>query len=252
MMRLQLISVSVLVMVSGLVTQVSGQTLRTAGNFAVLGGSAVTNTGLSVFDASVGVWPGVSITGFPPGLLAAGAMHPGDMPAQQAQADLTACYNQLAAMTTTQVLSGVDLGGRTLSPGVYRFDSSAQLTGLLTLDAMGNADAVFVFQIGSTLTTASASSVMGINGANGCNVFWQVGSSATLGSGTSFEGNIVALASITLNAGAVITDGRALARNGAVTMDSNSITSVCIPAPAASVLWAGIGLCALRRRRRTT
>ena len=128
-------------------------------------------------------------------------------------------------------MTGQDLGGLTLTPGVYCFSSSAQLTGTLTLDAQGNPNAVFIFKIGSTLTTASNSSVVVINtGGNSsiaCNVFWQVGSSATLGTGTSFAGNILALTSITLNTGANVS-GRVLARNGAVTLDTNNVT-VCPP-----------------------
>jgi len=240
----------IIVAAATLATQASGQILGTAANFAVLGGSTVTNTGPTVLDASAGVWPGLAITGFPPGILTAGTLHNGGAVAQQAQTDLTAAYNTLAGMTVTQTLTGTDLGGLTLTPGVYFFASSAQLTGVLTLNAMGDAAAVFVFQIGSTLTTASAASVLHINGANWCNVYWQVGSSATLGTGTNFEGNIVALTSITLNTGAVINNGRALARNGAVTLDSNSITSVCIPGPAASVLLAGVCAGAFGRRRR--
>jgi len=250
MMRLRGINNLIIVAAASLATQASGQILGTAANFAVLGGSTVTNTGPTVLDASAGVWPGLAITGFPPGILTSGTLHNGGAVAQQAQTDLTAAYNTLAGMTVTQTLTGTDLGGLTLTPGVYFFASSAQLTGVLTLKAMGAAAAVFVFQIGSTLTTASAASVLHINGAAWCNVYWQVGSSATLGTGTNFEGNIVALTSITLNTGAVINNGRALARNGAVTLDSNSITSVCIPGPAASVLLAGVCAGAFGRRRR--
>ena len=128
-----------------------------------------------------------------------------------------------AGLAPTQNLTGQNLGGLTLTPGVYSFSSSAQLTGTLTLDAQGDPNALFVFQIGSTLTTASNSSVVFINGGQGNNTFWQVGSSATLGTGTAFTGNILALASITLTTGANIRCGRALARNGAVTQDHNNI-----------------------------
>ena len=143
------------------------------------------------------------------------------------RADTTTAYNDLAGQTCTSDLTGQDLGGLTLVPGVYCFSSSAQLTGALTLDAEGDPNAVWVFQIGSTLTTASNSSVLLINGGQACNVFWQVGSSATLGTTTSFVGNILALTSITLNTGANVS-GRALARNGAVTLDTNTISvAVC-------------------------
>jgi type VI secretion system secreted protein VgrG len=215
-------------------------TLGTAGNFAVLAGSTVTNTGLTVINSGdVGVSPGTAITGFfavdgGSGLIAAPyTTHVGaDGVAVQAQTDLTTAYNTAAALAPTQVLTGQDLGGLTLTPGVYFFSSSAQLTGTLTLNDLGDPDAQFVFQIGSTLTTGSNSAVVSISGGAmpGCDVFWQVGSSATLGTGTAFEGHILALASITLNTGATILDGSALARNGAVTLDSNSITN-CIPVP---------------------
>src|SRR4051812_43298583 len=166
--------------------------LATAGNFSVLAGSTVTNTGSSVIDGGdVGVSPGTAITGFPPGtILPPFTMHAGDAVAIQAQNDLTTAYNTAAGLAPTQDLTGQNLGGLTLTPGVYSFSSSAQLTGTLTLNDLGNPNAQFVFQIGSTLTTASNSSVVTINGGPmpGCTVFWQVGSSATLGTGTAFEG----------------------------------------------------------------
>jgi len=136
-------------------------------------------------------------------------------------------YNVLAALPSTEDLTGQDLGGLVLTPGVYDFSSSAQLTGTLTLDAEGSDNAVWVFQIGSTLTTASDSDVQVINGGPGDGVFWDVGSSATLGTGTVFEGNILATASITLTTGAIIPCGRALAENGAVTMDTNVVSTSC-------------------------
>ena len=191
-------------------------------SFAVLGGSTVTNTGSSVITGNLGVSPGSAITGFPPGIVT-GVTHAADAEALQAQTDTTTAYIDLASQACTSDLTGQDLGGKTLVPGVYCFSSSAQLTGQLTLDAGGVADAVWVFQTGSTLTTASNASVLLTNGAQPCNVFWQVGSSATLGTGTSFVGNILALTSITLTTGANVS-GSALARNGAVTMDSNTVT----------------------------
>ena len=182
-------------------------------------------TGNSDFKGHVGVSPGNAITGFPPGItVAPGVLHAGDAVALLAQSDLTTTYNVLAGLPAQFNLTGQDLGGMFLTPAVYKFNTSAQLTGVLTLNGQGNSAGKFVFQIGSTLTTASNSAVLLINGANGNNVFWQVGSSATLGTGSVFAGNIVALTSITLNTSAKIICGRALARNGAVTLDNNTIT----------------------------
>jgi hypothetical protein len=202
--------------------------LGAAQSFAVLGGSAVTNTGPSVVNGDLGISPNnaLSITGFPPGTIT-GTTHAADGVALQAQNDLTTAYNALAGQPFNADLTGQNLGGLTLTRGVYRFSSSAQLTGTLTLNGLGNPNAVFIFQIGSTLTTASSSSVVLINGAQACNVFWQIGSSATLGTGTSLTGNVLALTSITLTTGAS-TFGRVLARNGAVTLDTNTINAtVC-------------------------
>ncbi len=196
--------------------------LGTEQRFAVLGGSTVTNTGSSVVTGNLGVSPGSAITGFPPGIVT-GVTHAANAEALQAQNDTTTAYIDLASQACDSDLTGQDLGGRTLVPGVYCFSSSAQLTGALTLDAGGDPSAVWVFKTGSTLTTASNASVLLINGGQPCNVFWQVGSSATLGTGTSFVGNILALTSITLTTGANVS-GRTLARNGAVTMDSNTVT----------------------------
>ena len=197
--------------------------LGTASPFVVLGGSAVTNTGSSVLNGWLGVSPGTSITGFPPGLVN-GATHANDAVASQAQSDLTTAYNTAAASLPSTDLTGQDLGGLTLTPGAYHFNSSAQLTGALTLNALGNPNAEFVFQIGSTLTTASNSSVVMINGGTPCNVYWQVGSSATIGTTTDFQGNVMAQASITMSTSATAI-GRMLARNGAVTLDSNTLTT---------------------------
>jgi len=191
--------------------------LGTAASFAVLGGSAVTNTGPTQLDGDLGVWPSLSISGFPPGVVT-GVIHSGDAAAMQAQSDVTTAYNALAGQACDTDLTGQDLGGLTLLPGVYCFSTSAQLTGTLTLDAQGTSASVFVFQIASSLTTASSAQVVVINAGSDCNVFWQVGSSATLGTGTAFAGNLLALTSATLNTGASIS-GRVLARNGAVTLD---------------------------------
>ncbi len=199
--------------------------LGTARNFAVLGGSTVTNTGATVIHGSLGVDPGLAVTGFPPGLVVGGTIESGTAAALQAQNDTTTAYNTLTGEPATADLTGQDLGGLTLVPGVYHFSSSAQLTGALTLDAQHDPNAAFVFQIGSALTTASNSSVLVINGGADCNVFWQVGSSATLGTTTAFKGNLVALASITLDTGATLS-GRAFARTAAVTLDTNDVSTL--------------------------
>jgi len=195
--------------------------LGSAKSYAVLGASAVTNTGGTAITGDLGVSrPGISPTGFPPGTIA-GTIHSGDASSAQAQGKLTPAYNSLAAKTCTASLTGQDLGGRTLTQGVYCFTSSAQLTGRLTLN--GTARSVFIFKIASALNTSGNSSVVMTGGSLARNVYWQVGSSATLGSGTSFKGNILALTSISLGTGASLS-GRALARNGAVTMDNNAIS----------------------------
>lgn len=206
--------------------------LGTADSYAVLGGQTVTNTGPTVVSGDLGVSPGSAVTGFPPGTVINGAIHAADAAAAQAQVDLTTAYNDAAGRACTTDLTGQDLGGLTLVDGTYCFSSSAQLTGTLTLDAQGVSSAVFIFKIGSTLTTASASSVNLINGAQACNVYWQVGSSATLGTTTTFRGNILALTSIALQTGATIVEGRALARNGEVTLDTNTITRDTCATPA--------------------
>ena len=193
-----------------------------ARSFAVLGASTVTNTGGTLVTGDVGVSPGSAITGFPPGVVT-GTIHAGDGIAALAHTNAVTAYNTLAGETCTADLTGQNLGGMTLTPGVYCFLSSAQLTGTLTLNAAGDPNAVFVFLIGSTLTTSSASAVVA-SGGSPCNVFFQVGSSATLGTGTQFSGNILALASITLTTGASVSGG-SYALNGAVTMDTNDTTA---------------------------
>ena len=209
--------------------------LGSAASFAVLGGQTVTNTGPTTIFGDLGVSPGSAITGFPPGSLTGGATHKADAVALQAQSDVTTAYDALAAQACTADVTGQDMGGKTLTQGVYCSTSSAQLTGTLTLDAQGNAAAVFIFKMVSALTTASNSSVSVINGGTACNVFWQVVSSATIDTTTHFVGNILALASITLNTGATIVPGRALAQTGAVTMDTNNVSiQGCPGAPPAS------------------
>jgi type VI secretion system secreted protein VgrG len=195
--------------------------LGTAANFGVLGGSTVTNTGSTVVNGNVGVWAGTSITGFPPGSIfpGSGSMHSADAIAQQAQSDLTAAYTDAAGRVCGTTIAGDLLGGLTLTPGVYCMGAGS-LTGTLTLDGTG----VYIFQTASSLTTASGASVVLLNGASACDVFWQVTSSATIGTSTGMAGNLLALNSITLNTGASLS-GRALARNGAVTLDSNNVTA---------------------------
>ena len=216
--------------------------LRTAQNFGVLGGSAVTNTGPTSVVGDVGTSPGSSITGFPPGTTT-GVFHANDAVAITSQTDLTTAYNAAAAAVCTTVLTGQDLGGLTLIPGTYCFAGSAQLTGNLTLDFQGNPNAEFVFRVATALTTASGSAVRGINnGGVSCtpNVNFQVGSSATLGSGTNFSGNVLALESITLVSGSNLR-GRALARNGAVTIASAINVGGCPTALAGAVGGGGAG-----------
>ncbi len=192
--------------------------------FGVLGASTVTNTGNTVIDGDLGVYPGTSITGFPPGIVN-GTIYDGDAVAMQAQTDALAAYNFLQGLSSNENLTGQNLGGLELTPGVYSFNSSAQLTGALTINWEGLSNQSVVFQIGSTLTTASASMVMGINSGQNDNIYWVVGSSATLGTTTAFMGTLIASASDTLNTGATDDCGRIIALNGAVTLDDNFINN---------------------------
>jgi hypothetical protein len=200
--------------------------LGTAQQFGVLGASTVTNTGPTTIRGDVGVSPGTAITGSG-SITLDGTIHATDGVAAQAQFDAVTAYNVFAGLVPTIDLTGQDLGNMVLTPGVYAFSSSAQLTGNLFLDFLGNANSMFVFQIVSTLTTASASTVTALNGASGDGVYWQVGSSATLGTGSVFLGNILADQSITMTTTAKILCGRAIALNGAVTMDTNVISDNC-------------------------
>jgi hypothetical protein len=194
----------------------------TVDTFGVLAGSTVTSSGPTGVVGNLGVSPGSAVTGFPPGLVS-GAIHAADAFAATAQTQLTTAYNAAAGAASTATVSG-DLGGLTFFPGVYTSATSLGITGTVTLNALGNPNAQFIFQMGSTLTTAVGSTVVLTNGAQASNVFWQVGSSATLGTSSFFSGNILALASISLGTGASL-QGRALARTGAVTLLSNTINT---------------------------
>jgi Ice-binding-like len=190
---------------------------------AILAGSSITNTGATTITGDLGLSPGTSIGGFPPGILN-GVQHINDEIANQAKLDLTAAYNDAAGRISTDIvtLSG-NIGGLTLTPGLYKSTSSLSISsGDLTFDAKGNANAVFIIQIASTLTTTSGRQVILSGGALASNIFWQVGTSATFGTTSVFKGNILAMQSITFNTGAKL-DGRGLARTGAVTMAGNTI-----------------------------
>ena len=195
--------------------------LKGAAGFSVFAASTITSTGPSVVNGDIGLTPGTSVTGFPPGTFT-GTLHINDAATAQAKLDLQAAFDDLVGRPCTTVAPNLD---STLGPGVYCFSSSAQLNTALVLDGHGNPNALFIFQIGSTLTTASNSTVTLINGASAGNVFWVVGSSATLGTNTAFQGTIIAYASITMTTGASLTNGRAMALTAAVTLDSNSITN---------------------------
>jgi cell division septation protein DedD len=205
--------------------------LGTAASFAVLAGTTVTNTGPSSISGDLGVSPGTAVTGFPPGTVSNGTIHSADGVADGAQSDLTTAYNDAAGRSPTANVPAFIGAGQTLAPGVYKASSSLDVGGSLTLDAGGDPNAVFIFQAPSTLVTDSASSVILTNGAQACNVFWQVGSSATLGTNSAFTGSVLALTSISVETGDTIA-GRALARNGAVTLDDDTITSsTCATTP---------------------
>ena len=237
--------------------------LGSAQGYAVLGGSTITNTGPTTLNGNVGLYPGTSITGSGSiTFVGASTIHNDDGSAMLALRDVTAAYSSLASLPYSADLTGQNLGGLTLTPGVYRFASSAQLTGTLTLDAMNMANALFVFQIGSTLTTASNSNVRTINGTSSEGIYFQVGSSATLGTGTTLAGNVLALSTITLASNAEVVCGRALAQTGAITTDNDIVSNNCttynanssradfgsngfsggvltVPEPGSFVLWCG-------------
>lgn len=194
-----------------------------ASSLAILAGSAVTSTGATVITGDLGLSPGTSVGGFPPGILN-GTLHINDAIATQAKLDLTAAYNDAAGRTATDIvtLSG-NIGGLTLTPGLYKSTSSLAISsGDLTFDAKGNANAVFIIQIASTLTTTSGRKVILSGGALASNIFWQVGSSATFGTTSVFKGTVMAMQAITFNTGATL-NGRALARNGGIVLAGNTI-----------------------------
>ncbi|MEP6807494.1 MAG: ice-binding family protein [Chloroflexota bacterium] len=206
--------------------------LGTAGAFAVLAGETITNTGPTTITGNVGLHPGSAVTGFASVTLH-GTQHVADGVALQAKNDLITAYNNAAGRTPVTTVA-TELGGQSLKSGVYNSTAGTfGVTGTLTLDAEGNSHAVFIFKMASTLITAPASRVSLVNGAQACNVYWQVGSSATLDTTTSFKGTILALTSIAMKTGATL-EGRALARNGEVTLDTNVITRAACTTPSSS------------------
>ncbi len=234
--------------------------LGTAGSYAVLAGSAVTNVGATTLDGNLGIYPGAALSGAGT-ITLNGTPNINNAAALKAQSDLTAGYLEAKNLTSTGNLTGKDLGGLTLTTGVYSFTSSADLATGMTLTLEGKPGDLFVFQVGSALTTGSGSSVVFINSLTGKpmtdpNIFWQVGSSATLGTSTAFEGNILALSSITLDTSASITCGSALAQNGAVTLQGNTISScgggtTTVPEPGTlGLLGTGLALLAGAARRK--
>jgi hypothetical protein len=202
--------------------------LGTAGTYAVLAGQTATSTGQSILLGNLGVSPGSAVTGFPPGVVL-GRINLANTASAAAQRDLTTAYKDAKGRSTAPVAVSGNLGGRTLTPGLYKSTSGLAISsGNLTLNAQGNPNAVFIFQMASTLTTTSGRQVILTGKAQAANVYWQVGSSATLGTTTVFKGNILALTSISLATGATL-EGRALARNGSVTMQNNDITVPSTP-----------------------
>ena len=198
-----------------------GVPLGSAAAFAVLAASTVTNAGATTVTGDLGVAPGTAVTGFGPGTVI-GAIYAGVPAAAQAQGDLTIAYNNAAGRVNPAAVPS-DIGGTTITPGLYKAPVSLAITGNVTLDGQNDPNSVFIFQMASTLTEAVNSSVTLINGANACNVFWQVGSSATLKTASAFSGTILAYASISVGTGATV-NGRLLARTGAVTMLGDTIT----------------------------
>ena len=254
-MKMKLLFLSVVAALVGFLPQCNAIIiLNSAEGFAVLGASTVTSTGLTVVNGDLGVWPGTAVTGFPPGIVN-GNQYINVTAAQNAEADAATAYTALAGEAMTLNMSGVDLGGVTLNAGVVRFNGSANLAGstILYLDAQGNANARFDFQIVSTLTFNLNSQVVLLNGAQAENVYWQVGSSATLVDNSQVVGTIIANTAVSLDGGASL-QGRAIALNGGVTMIDNTITKpvILVPEPSTFCLAAlciPAPLFAVRRRK---
>jgi hypothetical protein len=244
-----LLLLSAIVASAAFLPQAGASVLNSADTFAVLANTTVTSIGTTVLNGNLGVTPGTSITGFPPGTVVNGTTYTGaNAVVVQALADANSAYTTLAGETPTANLSGQDLGGQTLTNGVYKFDSSAGLTGALILDGLGNTNSQFVFQINSTFISGSDASIVLENGASASNIFWQVGSSATFGTTSSLQGSFLADQSITFNTGSTLV-GSAIALNAAVTLDNNTVTAV--PEPKSYALF-GLGalvLVALYRRK---
>jgi LPXTG-motif cell wall-anchored protein len=222
--------------------------LASAANYSVLGGQTVTNTGPSILGQSIGLDPGSDVVGFPPGtVLAPGTIEAANATTLAAKNDLTTAYTDAANRPVEFTQTNPDLVGQTLAPGVYAASAKAplSLSGQLVLDGQGNANAVFIFQTDSTLITGSGSTIELINGASECNIFWQVGSSATLATGSVFVGNILAATSVSVQTG-VLVHGRALAQTGSVTLDNDVfVAPSCVPstatqAPATTVAGAPV------------
>jgi len=200
--------------------------LATVASFAVLGGSTVTSTGLTILNGNLGVSPGTSITGFGPGVVKNGSIYAGGPVAAQAQADLATAYNYAAGRQNPTALP-LDIGGTTITPGLYNAVTTLGITGTATLDGQNDKNSVFIFQIPATLTAGARSRVKLINNANACNVFWQVGTSATLDTASKFRGTIMAAVSISVGSGVKVR-GRLLAESGAVTLIDDRLNSFYI------------------------
>lgn len=236
--RLSLHTVVIALAMAGTAQAQTAVPLGSATDFGVLGGTAVSNTGSTSVNGDLGVSPGTAVSGFPPGIVT-GSIHAGDATAAQAQASLITAYNNAAAQPATATIPG-ELGGQTLGPGVYGSVTGAfQLNGTLTLNAQGNSAAVFILRTTTTLATAMGSQVVLANGASTCNVFWQVGSDATLGTSSTFAGNVLAFNSITAGAGAT-GYARLLARNGAVSLSTNNDTRAACDSTAPTLGVSGV------------
>jgi len=196
--------------------------------FGILASTGITNVGATVELGDVGISPGSSITGFPPGTIT-GTLHAGDATAAGARSDALAAYGALVALAPTQNLSGVNLGGQTLNAGVYRFDAAAVLTGTLTLDAQNDPNAVFVIQVGTSFTASAAAVVALANGAVPQNVFWVVGTTANVGAGATFLGALLALQGVTMGNLASATGGNVFSLTGSVALDTNAISIPPLP-----------------------